>query len=246
MKPQARPFTVEVKSRRRSTQGPDANWSAVIDEPSLPSRDVCEDAADTPLWAASRVFSAFTSNAISTTSTLADLATSVFAPKPQQDPADVRVEGRAGRILPSLLPVSPLETTPVEEDGPVRKPARTKRASKRAGEVAEQQETPESTEAAASPAIPRPLPLKSTARRRHPQRAVARLTGTGLTSVCPQANVGSVGVCRRRAGSPTKLARRALCCPVQDRVRSVRLPRSPPSQARDGHVLAYEPIPSDR
>lgn len=168
MKPQARPFTVEVKSRRRINPGPDANWSAVIDEPSLDdlrSRDVREDATDTPLWAASRVFSAFTSNAISTASNLGDLATSVFAPKPQQAPADLRLKaegriGRIGRILPSLLPVSPLKTIPAQENGPLRKPAKTKRPRKRAVEAQGKQELPEPTETAASPAIHPTFALK--------------------------------------------------------------------------------------
>lgn len=158
MRPQTKPFTVETKSRRRSPEPSHGNRSAATDEPSpddLPSRDVREDAADTPFWAASQVFSAFTSNAISTASTLGDLTTSVFTPKPPEQPAKAPAieEGRTGRILPSLLPPSPFETASAQDDGPVRKTAKTKRPRKRALEVTEQQETPVPTEAAASPAV---------------------------------------------------------------------------------------------
>ena len=67
MKPQARPFRVEMKSKRRPLQASHTNWSTVIDEPApedVPSRDVREDAADTPWAVASRVFSAFATGTI--------------------------------------------------------------------------------------------------------------------------------------------------------------------------------------
>ena len=145
MKPQVRPFTVEVKSKHRPLQA-HANWSTV---------DIRDNAADTP-FAASRVFSAFATSAISSASTLGDLATSVFAPKPQEqagDTAPATDEVRIGRILPSLLPVSPFEAAPAQENGRVRKAAKNKPPRRRALEVAEQQEAPEPTEAASERAI---------------------------------------------------------------------------------------------
>jgi hypothetical protein len=121
MKPQARPFRVEVKKGRRRLPA-DTNWSNVIDEASpddLPSR---EEPADTPLSAAARVFSAFTSNGISSDCTLGELAASVFTPKPQE-PAAGRApaseEKRTGRILPSLLPVNRFEEPPAGNVGEI-------------------------------------------------------------------------------------------------------------------------------
>jgi hypothetical protein len=122
MRPQARPFSVELKSRRRPLQSSDANWS-IIDEPSpddLPTRDIREEgsstnADQTPLAAANRIFGALTSNAISTAATLATTAASVFAPKQdaELDASPVTEsatdQGRTGRILPSLLPINPFE-----------------------------------------------------------------------------------------------------------------------------------------
>jgi hypothetical protein len=67
------------------------NWSTVIDEPApddVPSREIREDAADTPWAAASRVFSAFTTRALSSEPTLGGLAASVLTPKPQEQPAE--------------------------------------------------------------------------------------------------------------------------------------------------------------
>ena len=156
MKSQARPFTVEVKSKRRPLQASHTNWSTVFNEPStddLPSRDVREDAADTPSAAASRVFSALNASAISTPSTLGELAASVFTPKPQEQPDEQTAmgEGRTGRILPSLLPLNRFEPASAEESGPVRKQAKAKRPRNRV--VAEQQEAPE-PDVGAGPATP--------------------------------------------------------------------------------------------
>ena len=153
MKPQARPFTVEVKSKRRPLQASQTNWSTVVDEPSpddLPIRDVRDDAPDTPFAAAGRVFKAFATNATSSASTLGDLAASVFPPKPQEhagDTAPAIAVGRTGRVLPSLLPVNPFETASVQEDGPVGKKRTAKRPRKRDLEVAEQPKMPDTTEA---------------------------------------------------------------------------------------------------
>ena len=159
MKAQARPFTVEVKSKRRPLQAPQTNWSTVIDEPSpddLPTRDVRDDGPDTPFAVASRVFSAFATSAISSASTLGDLASSVFTPKSQEQPAEqpAAEEGRSGRILPSLLPLTPFDTAPLQDDNPLRKAAKANRPRKRAATVPEEREAPEPTEGAAVPAIP--------------------------------------------------------------------------------------------
>jgi hypothetical protein len=166
MKSQARPFTVEVKSKRRPLQASQTNWSSVIDEPSpddLPSRDVRDEAIETPFAAASRVFSVFATSAISSASTLKDLAATVFAPRPREQPDQPGAdEGRTGRILPSLLPLSPFEIASVQEDGPVRKAARTKRPRKRL--VAEQQqEAPEPEVGVAPVGLPTLAPQLSTA-----------------------------------------------------------------------------------
>jgi hypothetical protein len=159
MKPQARPFTVEVKSKRRPLLAPQTNSSTVIDEPSpddLPTREVPDDGPDTPFAAASRVFSAFATNAISSASTLGDLASSVFTPKSQEQPAEqpASEEGRSGRILPSLLPLSPFDTASVQDDKPHRKAAKANRPRKRPATVPSEREAPEPTEGSAVPAIP--------------------------------------------------------------------------------------------
>ena len=167
MKSQARPFTVEVKSKRRPPHASRSNWSTVIDEPSpedLPSRDVRDEAAETPFAAASRVFSAFATSAISSASTLNDLAATVFTPRPQEQPVQPAADaGRTGRILPSLLPQSPFSTASTKEDGPVRKAAKATRPRKRVVEVVEQQEAPEPEVGVAPVALPTLAPQLSTA-----------------------------------------------------------------------------------
>jgi hypothetical protein len=151
MKPQTRPFTVEVKSKRRAHQAPDANWTTVIDEPSpddLPTRDVQEDAADTPLSAAARVFSTFTSNAFSSASTLGEFAASVFGPRPQRlisESAPALDQGRTGRILPSLLPVNRFEQPSASALPRLAKP-KTKRPRKPTAQVDDSAQGSESTE----------------------------------------------------------------------------------------------------
>ena len=188
MKPQARPFTVEVKTKRRPLQAPHTNWSTVIDEPSpddLPSRDVLHDGPDTPFAAASRVFSAFATSAISSASTLGDLASSVFTPKSQEQPAEqpAAEEGRSGRILPSLLPLTPLDTAPLQDDNPLRKAAKANRPRK-AATVPEEREASEPTEKAADPAIApstapelslAPTPSPQHGRKPNRRRAEARV-----------------------------------------------------------------------
>jgi hypothetical protein len=110
MKSHARSFVVETKSRRRQVQGSQPNWTTAIEEPSrddMPGRDVHNES---PFTAATRVFSAFATSAISSASTFGGLAASVFTSKPQDanEPAAVTSvqEGRTGRILPSLLPIN--------------------------------------------------------------------------------------------------------------------------------------------
>jgi len=166
-----------VKSKRRPLQASHTNWSTVIDEPSpddLPSRDVQDDGAETPFGAASRVFSALTTTAMSPASTLGDLAASVFTPKPQevqeQAPDQPAAEkGRTGRILPSLLPLNQFEAPLLQDEQSVRKQTK-KRPRKRVIEVAEQQEAPEPTEVAADPAV-RPTIETGTAAALAPRHA---------------------------------------------------------------------------
>ena len=162
MKSQARPFTDEEKSKRKPLQASHTNWSTVMDEPSpddLPSRDVRDDAPDTPFAAASRVFSAFATSAMSSASTFGGLAASVFTPKPQEEVQErapdqpAAEKGRTGRILPSLLPLNQFEPPRVQDEQSVPKPTK-KRPRKRVVEVAEQQEASEPTEVAADPAMP--------------------------------------------------------------------------------------------
>ena len=163
MRRPTRPFTVEFKSRRKPVQGfiSDESRGRLIDEPApdeVPSRDVSEDAPasagdDTPFAAANRVFSKFTSSAVSTAASLGDLASSVFAPqRPEPSPAAAPDEHpRSGRILPSLVPVNSLEgawaenrdasltdTTPKRR----RTPATPARNATRSERAPHQDETP--------------------------------------------------------------------------------------------------------
>ena len=147
----------------------------------MPSRDVREDAPDAPFAAASRVFGALISSAISTPSTLGELAASVFTPKPEEQPAEQPAtdETRTGRILPSLLPVNRFEVASGEEDDLFRKAAKAKRPRKRVVVAAEQQEPPEPTEVAADAATPELSMTRTSSRRngRKPnqRRAEARV-----------------------------------------------------------------------
>jgi hypothetical protein len=156
MKPQARPFMVEVKGRRRPLETAHANWSTAVDEPSpddLPGRDVREDEADTPVTAASRVFSAFATSAISSASTSGDLAASVFTPKPQEPPAETlpaTADARTGRILPSLLPVNRFDDASAGQRAPVQAKA-AKRRREPAAVVVNPEEAPEPSEVRADP-----------------------------------------------------------------------------------------------
>ncbi len=145
MKSQTRPFVVETKTKRRPAQAKTPSWSTSIDEPSpddLPSRDIRQDGSaseiDTPFAAANRVFSAFASSAISTASTLGDLAGTVFRPataqRAESESASLAVadERGTGRILPSLLSPNPFDSQLEGEarSAPVKPKQRRKRAPK--------------------------------------------------------------------------------------------------------------------
>jgi hypothetical protein len=189
MKPQARPFIVEVKGRRRPLQTAHTNWRTAVDEPSpddLPSRHVGEDEADTPFPAASRVFSPFAASAISSASTLGELAASVFTPKPQEPPAEslpATADVRTGRILPSSLPVNRFDNASAPESAPVQVKAAERRRQP-AAEVVNPEEAPEPSEMRTDPlseltvspemivVAERPS-LRN--RQRHRQRANARV-----------------------------------------------------------------------
>src|SRR4051812_19270232 len=159
MRPQTKPFVVEMKSRRRALQSAQPNWSPVIDEPSpedLPSRDIREDISPPegyaePLVAVNRVFSAFARNAISTAASFGGLAASVFTPARPQDSSDATAsvkpaaiqERPARRVLPSLLPVNRFETG--EDDVPASvkaKPAMKKRR-KSSGKIVKARRSPD-------------------------------------------------------------------------------------------------------
>lgn len=148
MRSQARPFTVEMKSKRRPLQASHTNWTTLIDEPSpddLPSRNVGQEAAaeydGTPLALANRAFSAFASNALSAAASL--FTPGVFAPnaddRSASDGTAVPVtveERRRGRVLPSLVPVSRFEpsSNPAPSNPTKRRP-RSRAASALANEI---------------------------------------------------------------------------------------------------------------
>ena len=138
MRRPTRPFTVEFKSRRKPVQGfiSDENGGRLIDEPApdeVPSRDVSEDAPasagdDTPFAAANRVFSKFTSGAVSTAASLSDLASSAFAPQPTEpsepSPAASDEPPQSERVSPSPVPASASQDArPEDRDGPLTEPA---------------------------------------------------------------------------------------------------------------------------
>ena len=138
MRRPTRPFTVEFKSRRKPVQGfiSDENGGRLIDEPApdeVPSRDVSEDAPasagdDTPFAAANRVFSKFTSGAVSTAASLSDLASSAFAPQPTEpsepSPAASDEPPQSERVPPSPVPASASEDAqPENRNEPLTKPA---------------------------------------------------------------------------------------------------------------------------
>src|SRR3954454_3317882 len=159
MRPQARPFTVETKSRRRALQSGQPNWSPMIDEPSpeeLPSRDIREDISSperyaTPLSAANSVFSALARNAISTAASLGGLAASVFTPARSEDhsaettpvsPPPIQ-DASARRVLPSLLPINRFETSQDDEPASVNAKPAVKKRRKSPGKVVKARRSPD-------------------------------------------------------------------------------------------------------
>lgn len=189
MRAQARPFTVEVKTRRKSPAAP--NWDALIDElppDELPTRRIHADeqAEESPLERANRVFSASATNAISASTKLTDLTASVFGSKPSE-PTAARANGSGaaepsrGRILPSLVPLNPFEPSRTEEEvGHLR---RRKAATRTAGTERTPEQEPVQddsiglTEAASGDIIAPGAPPSSRSQRRNAtsQRATARV-----------------------------------------------------------------------
>jgi len=121
MKTQTRPFTVQVKGRRKPIQNSTSilNWdmSDEVAFKDIPSRDIRESgsaraSSRTAFDEASRVFGAFMANTASAAASLSELASAVFAPRLREPtPAPVpETEDAAGpqrrRILPSLEPAS--------------------------------------------------------------------------------------------------------------------------------------------
>ncbi len=168
MRRPTRPFTVEFKSRRKPVQGfiSDENGGRLIDEPApeeVPSRDVSEDAPasagdDTPFAAANRVFSKFTSSAVSTAASLSDLASSAFAPQPtkpsEPSPAASDEPPQSERVPPSPVPASASEDAqPENRNEPLTKPApKPRRTPTRS--LAHEEHAPDRDEQAAESARP--------------------------------------------------------------------------------------------
>jgi hypothetical protein len=205
MRRPTRPFTVEFKSRRKPAQGSvlDESRGRLIDEPApdeVPSRDVSEDAPasagdDTPFAAANRVFSKFTSSAVSTAASLSDLASSAFALQRTEpfepSPAASDEPSQSERVSPSPAPASasknaqpenrddPLtEPAPKPRRTPAKTPSREKRTldrdeqaaeSTRPAMMLEEQESVAEPPASAQDGHPMPDGPKPTRRRAEPR-----------------------------------------------------------------------------
>jgi hypothetical protein len=148
MKTQTRPFTVQVKSRRKPIQKSTSilNWGLSADEGApkepkdMPSRDIqkpgpVRPSSGTPFEEASRVFGAFMANTASAAASINELASAVFAPRllaPTPTPSPETVDAAAPqgrRILPSIDPL-PMQQPLVErESTPKRKVARPRKAA---------------------------------------------------------------------------------------------------------------------
>jgi hypothetical protein len=169
MRRPTRPFTVEFKSRRKPAQGSvlDDSRGRLIDEPApdeVPSRDVSEDAPasagdDTPFAAANRVFSKFTSGAVSTAASLSDLASSAFASQPTEpsepSPAAAPDEPPQGEgIPPSPVPAgASQDARPEDRDVLSTEPA-PKRRRTPTGSLAHAEHASDRDEQAAESARP--------------------------------------------------------------------------------------------
>jgi hypothetical protein len=131
------------------------------------------------------VFSAFATTAISSASTLGDVAASVFTPKPQEPPAEslpATADVRTGRILPSLLPVNRFDAS-AREGAPVQAKA-AKRRRQPAAEMVKPEVAPEPSKVRTDPpSDPRVFPEMIVVaerpslryRQRYRQRANARV-----------------------------------------------------------------------
>ena len=124
MRPQARPFTVELKTRNRATQPTTAvtftrpgDWLDLVPPDDLPERDAYEDRAASPakngaLREAEKVFSRIGVGAQAVQASDAH-------------PAPVTIAEPARRVLPDLLAAA-------REQERAHPPSKTKRAAKRA------------------------------------------------------------------------------------------------------------------
>jgi hypothetical protein len=179
MRSQTKPFTVEVKTRRKPlTQPAAALWGEmeVLDAPApddLPTRNVREDAPaeGSPLEVAQRVFGALTTDAITVPGGLGD---------PPEAPAqlassspDTNDGNRVGRILPSLVPMNPFDADVTNEEEQPRKRRYVRRATTMRDQAAPaiRQEISESEmlpspERAEAPANVRAPPRKRSRRRK--------------------------------------------------------------------------------
>ncbi len=152
MRPQARPFAVEIKAKRKPSNGSHqtTGWAALSDigidelpQDDVPARDVHADleppfGREAALEAANRLFRTLPTTASPTVPVAPDLATEVFgsaapvsaaateiAPSDQAGEALVRSEPevrREPRVLPSLVPSNPWERQ--EASSPARAVAR--------------------------------------------------------------------------------------------------------------------------
>jgi hypothetical protein len=118
MKRQPRPFTVEVKSRRRSAPARTEQTDlAVIDRPRTPERgDAIPASLPAHSGAISGVF-ALANSVFTSAASFGDLASTVFGLKRPEPAATLNAtdaaSNRPARILPSLLPANP----PEKDDG---------------------------------------------------------------------------------------------------------------------------------
>jgi hypothetical protein len=145
MRPRPKPFTVELRSSRKSAStAPATTWGEMLDEPAaedLPIRNARGYAAAEPntSFDAARVFSAFATNAVTTVAAFNGLAASVFAPRPAEPTivdelsATPRPEELPrGRILPSLVPLNRFEGEDGVRADPATFKARRRKSSLRA------------------------------------------------------------------------------------------------------------------
>jgi len=162
MKTQTRPFTVQVKSRRKPIQNSTSilNWGLSADEGApkdTPSRNTenagwARAGSGTAFDEASRVFEAFIANTASAAASMRELASAVFAPRvvePTPTPSPETVEGAAPqerRILPSLDPAP-------KQEPKVRREKARKRGASRPRKAATAQEVTAAPQVLADEAV---------------------------------------------------------------------------------------------